>query len=329
MKVLYIAANPRETQVKSSGSEIAISVGSLNLEREITELQRRFMELSPDPVSLIILPDLKVEDLPGALGRIEPDILHLSAHGEKSHLSLAREDHKSVKVTARMLCDFFSPNRPPRLVYVNACNSAEIARALVGPVEVAIGSTAPITNRAARAAAVVFYERILRGLTIEQAFAAGKSLVEALDDVKIELFSRNDVNPATEILRPVAQLAAEFEGGTTTKDGSYQFRIGITNCPSTTKSIIVLNEDEALSVDADTLYCISLRGPPKNHQIWSRTLLSVNKDCQLLAVGITSDASRFTIQSSLCQAIEGYYATLGKIREDVTWAVDSLRGRRR
>ncbi len=331
MKLLYVAANPRDTGTNKPGSEISITLSSLNLEREITELQRRFMELSPEPMSLIVLPDLRVEDLPGELGRIEPEILHLSAHGETSHLSLAKEGGKAVKVTAKMLRNFFSPHRPPRLVYLNACNSAEIAEALIGPVEVAIGSTAPITNRAARAAAVVFYERILRGSTIEQAFAAGKSLVEALDEVKIDIFCRKDINPLTEILRPVPLLAAAFEGGTvkSASDGSYSLLVGVTNCPSNTKSVIIFSDDEKLSGIPNTPYCAALRGPPRYNEMWSQTSLSITEDCQLLAVGITTDGTRFTIDSSLCKAIEYHHSSPAGVRADVIWAIDTIQGKRK
>jgi uncharacterized protein YbcI len=76
VKVLYVASNPTD------GSD-------LNLNREITKLQRRFLGASAEPVSFAFLPDLKVEDLPGELSKFEPDILHVASHGNAESLSLS------------------------------------------------------------------------------------------------------------------------------------------------------------------------------------------------------------------------------------------------
>jgi hypothetical protein len=95
-------------------------------------------------------------------------------------------------VTAKMLGAFLPPERPPRVVYLNSCDSKEIAKEIVdlGSAAMAIGSTAPISNRAARAAAAAFYERLLAGLSIARACASAKSMLEALtrSTATMELF---------------------------------------------------------------------------------------------------------------------------------------------
>ena len=128
VKVLFVASNP-------------IDASSLSLDREITELQRRFLSVSDEPVSFAFLPDLKLEDFPARVSEIRPDILHFAAHGDADSLSMSDTGGNAVSLTADMLEDFLPQTQPPRLIYFNACNSRELARSLVesGSVGMAIG----------------------------------------------------------------------------------------------------------------------------------------------------------------------------------------------
>ncbi|SDJ54288.1 hypothetical protein SAMN04487926_1614 [Paraburkholderia steynii] len=85
-------------------------------------------------------------------------------------------------VTGAMLRTFLKYERPPKLVYFNACNSKELAEAVVEIVPAAIGTTALVTNGAARASAVAFYNRILHGGSVQDAFEVGQCIIEALHD---------------------------------------------------------------------------------------------------------------------------------------------------
>src|SRR5205807_1526451 len=156
MKVLYVGS-------KATGG------ADRNLGKEITELQRRFAAASADPVEVRILTDLKVEDLACERSRFHPDILHVASYSEKDALSLSDQSSTAVRVTPKMLRVLFPPKHTPQIIYLTTCNPPEIAKELVeiGAATMAIGSTAPISNRAARASAVAFYERLLAGITIE------------------------------------------------------------------------------------------------------------------------------------------------------------------
>src|SRR5688572_11110173 len=149
MKIMYVACNPRDSD-------------ELMLEYELSDLQDRFAAASGEPVTVVALPRLPFERLPIELARHQPDILHISAHGEGDNLALANADGDLVALSAEALLAFLMIERSPELVYLNACNSEAIADSLSKHVKFAVGTTAPITNRTARAAAVVFYDAILR-----------------------------------------------------------------------------------------------------------------------------------------------------------------------
>ena len=161
------------------GSKVDKEV-DLNITKEITELQRRFGSASPEPVDFQVRRDIKVESLPHELQQIRPDILHIVSHSDQTGLSLSDETNAEVKVTARTLRVFLPPEHPPQVVYLNSCDSHEIAEELVNisPTTVAIGSTAPITNRLGRSSAVAFYERVLAGFSLRVAFDTAREILQ-------------------------------------------------------------------------------------------------------------------------------------------------------
>ncbi len=143
MKVLFVASNPT-------------SKPSLALERgKMTELQRRFLMAEGDPVQLTFFPNLAIEQLPLELTSNRFDVLHISAHEESEELALANAAGDAVTLTAEMLRELLDIERPPRVVYLHASNSQDIAKELIAVVPCAIGTTATVTNRTARAAAVL------------------------------------------------------------------------------------------------------------------------------------------------------------------------------
>jgi hypothetical protein len=105
------------------------------------------------------LPALKLEEIVGQLRSRRPDVLHLAAHGTSRAFFLSSDRGKTVALGATKLLTFLPLDNPPRIVYLNSCDSHEMAQALVesGRVKTAIGSTAPIANDTARNGAVTFY----------------------------------------------------------------------------------------------------------------------------------------------------------------------------
>jgi hypothetical protein len=253
-------------------------------------------------------------------------------------LALADEDGEYVKITSEMLSGFLPPNHAPRLIYINSCNSMGIAQRLVesGVVPLAIGSTAPITNRVARTSAVAFYERVLAGLTIEQAFNACKHMAEAMAGAKasVRLFRSHEVSPETDILHPVPRLIADFTKGKLTphRDGHYSFRLGLIGCPTGTTQVTFFTDDESFITDDDNYendLSWIIRDTPVNGLLWAdeEMVWRSEGDHRLVAAGLKSGEGCFIVECTLCEAIENRYrlSTLRRIPPAVGKAIRSLR----
>jgi CHAT domain-containing protein len=303
----------------------------------ISALTGRFSSVAADPISFAFLPGLKIEDLPAELGRHKPDILHIAAHGDVAFLALADQDGVAIPITGEMLSAFLAPDHLPRLVYLNACNSGEIAQTLIdtGQVAMAIGSTAPITNRSARAAAVAFYERILIGMSAARAFDACQRMLDALSQgqASVKLCTASGIDPAKEILHPVPTLIADFQDKNPKPDadGEYGLRVGIQGCPPDTTQVIFFTDDSSFINDEETLeedLSVVVRTTPVAGTIWTpEDVWWVEGDHRLVAVGVKAGSGCFVIESTLCRAIEDRYlfSHVGSIPEVVQIALNTLR----
>jgi hypothetical protein len=310
MKVLYVAS-------KATGQD------DLNLAREITELQRRFGTASPDPIEFNILPDIKVENLPGELSKFRPDVLHVASHSDKEALFLSDQAGNPVKVTAKLLGAFLPPQRPPRIVYINSCDSKEIAQELVtiGAAAIAIGSTAPISNRVARASAIAFYECLLAGLSAARAYETAKGMLEAVTEstATMELFPIGYKQAEKEIMNPIPALVADISTRTPNKWDEYGFRLGLCGAPASTIQVTFVTDDEDFidSEDEDDLeedLCHVVRSIPVKGMLWAEEDCWWAKgDHRLFAIGIKAGGGCFAVEGTLCEALEQRYRLAGKM----------------
>lgn len=308
MKILFLASKPA-------------SASALSLEAEIMELQICCSEASGEPVSFVFLPSLKAEDLPGFVARHQPDVLHISCHGETDYLSLANSAGDAVPLDASALAAFLPPERPPRVIYLNACNSGAIAKELSKHVAVAIGTNAPITNRAARAGAVAFYQRLLRGMSIQEAFNASQNMIAMLQakNAASELYYGLGVFPQKEVLHRVPRLIAKFadDDPKPQKNGDYTVRFGLVGCPANAKQIIFFTDDESfIDAEEDSLEAdlsIVWRGSPTQNIAWigEEEGWRIIGDFRLFATGVTGDGQTFSVGSTLCDAMETRYRLTG------------------
>jgi hypothetical protein len=324
MKVLYVASNPN-------------NASDLNLAREITELQRRFLYAAGNQVSFVFLPDLRVEDLPTQLSIIAPDILHIAAHGDEERLSLSNQRGERVELCPEML-NIFLGEQPPRLVYLNACNSTAIAGKMVecGSASMVIGSTAPITNHAARSSAVAFYERILAGFSVARAFSVCEQMLKALSASKatVKLHARPGINPATEILHRVPVIVAEFKNGKPllAADKHYTCRLGVMGCHPATTQVVFFTDDETFINDDDTYeddLSLIVRGTPVTGMLWAPTkaFWKAMGDHRLFAICTVAGGGCYAISTTLAEALENRFrfSTLAAVPESIARAVQDLR----
>lgn len=301
MKLLLLASNPDTSS-------------SLSLDREITALQRRFIDVSPEPFEFIPIPDVRVEDLPSVLGKVEPDILHVTAHGETSHLVVSDARGERAVITSDQLVSFLSPRKPPRLVYFNGCRSADISAKVLGRVAIAIGTEATIENGSARAAAVAFYERLLEGESVGVAFDAAAAMAAVKQGITLELRSAPAIDPTTLVLMPRPRLVARFvkiQRGT--QDNAFPVRLGITQCPGTTTRLAAFAED-------DDLLCLSTRPEWNAGVAWLAKDVRVGADRRVFMVGVVAETGRFIAKGRLSQSF------VDTERAEVRWAIDNLIG---
>jgi hypothetical protein len=234
------------------------------------------------------------------------------------------------------LAAFLPPDRKPRLIYLNACDSQDIARALAATIPMAIGSTAPITNRAARAGAVTFYERVLSGTSIQHAFSVAQKMVEMLQDRQASavLHVRPGLDPDDVVLHTVPRIIADFvNGDPTPRRGHYKIRLGLVGCPANTTQVVFFTDDEKFIDDEeDNLpedLCLVARGVPVRGVLWvaAEDDWEINGDFRLFAAGVTGDGTTFSLASTLCEAIETRYhlASRHDLSSDIAAALAELR----
>ena len=327
MKVLFIASNPSDSN-------------TLSLEREITELQQQFSEAAGEPVSFRFSPGLYAEDLPAEISRFKPDILHISAHGDQEKLSLSNASGDRVALTPEALVAFMPLDQKPRLVYLNACDSQDIAAKLALSVPLAIGSTAPITNRAARAGARTFYERLLAGAPVQDAFNVAKNMVETLQNRQASavLYARPGIDPTKVVLHNIPRVIADFHENNAIPNqrGEYRVRFGLEGCPINTTQVVFFTDEEKFVDHEDrnaNHLCLVARGRPSRAQkamlLNPEIFWEVKQDFRLFAVGVTAEGVTFSTGSTLCEAIERNYSVNRPghlMTETVATAIAQLRG---
>lgn len=326
MKILFVASKP----AKEAG---------LQLEKEITEIQLRASASAADSVEFTFLPDLTLQQLQHELVTRQPDILHLSAHGNaEGTLALRRDgDSEEVLMTGKLLMALLNPDRPPKLVYLNACNSAEIAKELIARVPLAIGSTAPITNADARSSAVAFYECVFAGRSVREAHLAQDQIVSALAPAgaRLTLFHADGIDPAGVVFHRIPRLEADFMRGRTKPDGDgyYNIILRLVGCPPCTTQVIFFTDDEDFAdINADNLE-VGLSHVVRGSPVGPNRVLKtpdefpwcITGDFRLFAVGVTGDMRVFTASSTLCEALERRYAK--KMPPRVRAAIQQLSAR--
>jgi hypothetical protein len=299
MKILYVASNPRDEN-------------TLLLEREITSLQTNFGVGSYAGVSFTFLPDLRIENLPRQLSLVQPDILHISAHGSESGLTMASASGKEKTLTSDALSVFLQSERQPRLVILNACNSIAFAKELAKVVPMAVGISAEISNEAGRESIRLFYERILDGQSVQNAFFACQAMVKTIQNstADADLFPRHDIRPDREFFLVSPRIIARFDNGAEADgDDEYEFSVGMLGCPKNTHQIVFFTDDTYFAEDEKNLesaLCLVVRTTSTTGEIWADQTWSKAKDLRIFACVVTAGGEAYTASSGIADAIRYY-----------------------
>jgi hypothetical protein len=185
---MFLAADPsKQTQ--------------LALDEEVRAMTATLRAADYRDIRLISAWAVRPSDLQQLLLEHRPDIVHFSGHGTSDSALVLEDDNGPAPVSPAAMTSLFRAfKRPPRVVVLNACDSAEHAKALAGVVDCTIGMKEPIGDKAAAKFSEAFYRALGFGESLQTAFDLGKNAI-ALDgqtgaDIPA-LFHRPAVDPSS------------------------------------------------------------------------------------------------------------------------------------
>ena len=138
-----------------------------------------------DRLRLIQLPAARLDDLRTALLEHEPQVLHLSCHGNPDGTLLLEPgpDGSDLLPKASLLRLLRALADKLRLVVINACHSAAIAHDIPPTIGLSIGMESGIPDPVATAFSVALYEALAFGKTPETAFELALSAMGEHDSL--------------------------------------------------------------------------------------------------------------------------------------------------
>lgn len=300
MKVLYVASNP-------SSQDPPLS------DRDITELQRTSQAFT-DQTRFIFLPSVAYQDIEAEIARHKPDILHLAAHGSERSLWLSPGTSAEVEVTADSLKGMLLGHRP-KLIYLNACHSKELAKELINEVPYAVGTTNKISNFVARTSSTTFYRCLLRGQALETAFKASSAIAKtlgALTSTETELFCANPAAAKREYFYRGPRLVAYIpDDKFTSASERFTVKLGILDADEATTQVVFCTDDDSFITDGGNItsdLCSVERGKTINGEIWLETLQNdIEGDFRFFALCITAGGGCYCLSSTICEALTSFY----------------------
>lgn len=164
-KILFLAANPRDTARLSLDAEIREILGRIRG----AEQGRRFTVASELA--------LRAQELPAALMRHQPDIVHFSGHGTPDGALCLIDDatRRTQELSADQLVDIFRPlGSDIRCVVLSACYSAIQAQAIVSCVPCVVGMSRVVKDAAASAFSAGLDGALAFGKSVHTAFELGR-----------------------------------------------------------------------------------------------------------------------------------------------------------
>lgn len=233
----------------------------------------------------------------------------------------------SVKVNAEQLANLLPSEDLPVLIYLNSCDSQQVADELVnlGVTLYAIGSTAPITTTAGRNGAFSLYQRILAGHTLNEAFASCATIVNlsSKPDVSVKLFPEDSMRSSGPILYRVPRIIADFRGlkpkepssrdpwkFSRDEDGDLAIDHGIVGCPASATQVVFFTDDDDYVYDE---YTMLRRSPNSDGVYWTGDDVGEDEswylkhDVAIFATVVLFEGSSFTISSTICKAIQSRF----------------------
>jgi hypothetical protein len=163
VRILFLAANPRETPALQLDEEVRAIDQALRLAnyRDAFDLETQWA--------------VRYNELSGHLLRYQPDIVHFSGHGSSAgEIILLDQQGSSHLVSAQALGKLFALLKDNiRCVVLNACYSESQAQAIAQQIDTVVGMTTAIGDQAAISFATAFYQGLGYGRSVQTAFDLG------------------------------------------------------------------------------------------------------------------------------------------------------------
>lgn len=241
-KVLALTANPQ-------------AESWLRLDKEIGEIKWRLRETGSLNWRIELEPAVEAQRLLQILQHSDADILHFSGHGSSTGIFLEDSSDTRKVVSGKTLESIFHTLKSNiRLVVLNSCYSAEQAKVIANEIDCVVGMKSDVSDQAAIAFSVGFYEALAFGRDVDSAFKLGCHQVEILgfpgEDVPQLLSLREKPSKIFFSSRP--ELWAEFvlnaKGEPIQRKGHYDMRVFLRNVPEDVVSVLY-QLDESYDVE--------------------------------------------------------------------------------
>lgn len=158
LKILMLSADPKNQD-------------RLCLSQERRELDQALQTTRfGDEFQVCDLPSCRLRDIPRALDKYTPTVLHFSGHGNPNGLCFENEVQKTQIVDKDALADLFRGQSGLRLVVLNACYSQQQAQCIADSIGYVIAMEGRVDDQAAINFSREFYTALGDGRTFEAAF---------------------------------------------------------------------------------------------------------------------------------------------------------------
>lgn len=177
VQILFLAANPKDTQALDLDKEVEIL-------REVVESGRHQERIRIDQRW-----EVSFDKLQQTILKLSPQIIHFSGHGMAEGLLLENESGFAEVVSADTLGSLFGPlQQEVFCVILNACYSENQAKVIGTHIPFVVGMNTAISDEAALLFTRGFYRGLANRLDIEFAFSMGLSLVQSKRPDQVGIF---------------------------------------------------------------------------------------------------------------------------------------------
>lgn len=165
LTILFLSADPTDASRLRLGEEFR----EINEQLTLARYRERFN------LSLPYL-SLRPRDISRALLETQPQIVHFSGHGtSEGALCFEDESGKAHFVQSEALAELFKQfAEQVKCVVLNACYAENQARAIAEHIDYVVGMKREISDKAAIAFSIGFYQALGAGKTVKESFELGR-----------------------------------------------------------------------------------------------------------------------------------------------------------